>query len=123
MKKKETILKYQLPIYNVDLVLYIGDKERFSDYTKSKYHITYESFDGQGGYYESVGDMPDVIYLPKFNGKMLDILTLTHELMHFTFHALGNAGITLDRNSEEAFAYAMTEIQEQVLTDLLKLKQ
>jgi hypothetical protein len=117
------IKKYQLPIYNRDLVVFIGDKEKFLEYTKKKYHITYEDSDSAGNYYESVGDMPDVIYMPNFEWKLEDILAITHELLHFTFHALGNAGISLDRNSEEAFTYAMTEIQEQVFNDLSKLRQ
>ena len=119
---KNWIREYQLPIYNVQLAVFIGDKQQFLDYTKRKYHITYESFDGQGGYYQSVGEMPDMIYLPKFSWDLQDILVITHELLHFVFHALGNAGISLDRQSEEAFTYAMTEIQEQVFADLLKLK-
>lgn len=120
-KEKNYIKTYQLPIYNTNLTVFIGNREDFVGYTKEKYHITYESFDGQGGYYESVGEMPDMIYLPKFSWDLQDILVITHELLHFVFRALGNAGISLDRNSEEAFTYAMTEIQEQVFSDLIKL--
>jgi len=120
-KEKNYIKTYQLPIYNTNLTVFIGNGEDFVGYTKEKYHITYESFDGQGGYYESVGEMPDMIYLPKFSWDLQDILVITHELLHFVFRALGNAGISLDRNSEEAFTYAMTEIQEQVFSDLIKL--
>jgi len=124
MKKieKNLIRKYQLPIYNTNLTVFIGNKGSFIKHTKEKYRITYESLDGQGGYYESVGEMPDMIYLPSFVWDLQDILVITHELLHFVFHALGNAGISLDRNSEEAFTYAMTEIQEQVFADLIKLK-
>jgi len=123
MEEKLVIRKYRLPIYNTDLQICIGSKEEFLKYTKKKYHITYEESNAQGCYYESVGDMPDVIFMPEFNWCVADLVSLTHELLHFVFHALGNSGISLDRSSEEAFTYAMTEIQEQVWRDLVKLKE
>lgn len=115
------IRKYRLPIYNTELQICIGEKDEFLRYTKKKYHITYEDSNSVGNYYESVGDMPDIIFMPKFSWRIADQVALTHELLHFIFHALGNSGISLDRNSEEAFTYAMSEIQEQVWTDLSKL--
>lgn len=52
------------------------------------------------------------------NGR--DIPELTHEAFHITSNVLRHRGVVLSNDSEEAFAYTLTSIVDQILAGIRK---
>lgn len=121
-KKKVPIFEFELPLYGAFLMLFIGSSSDFVAWVKKEYDTEVElATDGRGGeFWEAeMGVHPSFIRLEEFNWTTFDQCVLTHELLHFIFYVLGNRGLSLTPESEEAYTYALQDIQQQVW---LKLK-
>lgn len=56
-----------------------------------------------------------IIVLKKFDFTPKDLGTLSHEIFHIAFMILDNMGISYSNKSDEAYAYLIGYITEQIL--------
>lgn len=116
-KNKVPIFEFELPLYGGFLMLYIGTSSDFVAWVKKVYDTEVKlATDGRNGEFLEAesGVHPSIIRLEEFNWTIADQCILTHELLHFIFYVLGSRGLRLTPESEEAYTYALQDIQTKV---------
>lgn len=112
MKKKFKQMMIEDPIYRAKLSIFWGDSKEIKDFLLKN---GFEDFgDVADGKY-IVHDRMRAIVINKFN-----ILTLTHELLHFCFNVFDDRGIPIRYENDEAMAYYFEMILEMVIKGLKK---
>jgi len=110
-------------MYHEELHIFLGSFEDFHKISTSKYKVEFEEKDGSHGqFFYGEDGRPSIIVMESFDWSVTDQVTMTHELLHFTFHVLKTAGLKLSDESEEAYTYTLGYIQTKVW-DKLKPKK
>ena len=124
-KEKFILLDIYVEMYTCRLYIFIGPKEEFKGWIKKKYGWIPnldESEDSSvttgGRYYEPFQGAPFIIFMEDFGWYISDQVNLTHELLHFVIHLLGDRGFSLNSGSQEAYTYLLTDVQRKVWNKL-----
>ena len=115
-KKKDYFLRIPVDIYKRGVLIYFGSKSGFMrliDREAPEYHNGCEEIaDDKNNLAIIYKDMDMVIYAK----KIPTIKVLLHELFHATCGIMQQVGISLDDESEEAYAYLFEYLCSKTLT-------
>lgn len=117
-KKPEMTTQYQvitLPgsIFDMDVNVLITDDTAFAvKYVRENLDstVTAKDFDSRAATFDTQDGKPVIIWMPY--GSHVDIIN--HELFHATLDIMNWAGVPLDENTEEVYAYQMQYLSQQL---------
>lgn len=118
--------KIKIDLYDIDVMLLIGDNDSVQEYFSKKYgadKLLDTSVKGETykiSKYNST--YPHIyIWMPNFNINNIDnICTLHHESIHVSFIINDYIGVKVDFNNQEALTYISDYILKKFLEKLLK---
>lgn len=122
-KKDFVIFRMDIPVYNSDVVFFIGKRDTFNEWFKKKYKLDAPetSFRTVAQCIFESENYPNIIYMKDFNWYVLEQADIAHELYHLVSFTLFRAGVIHTQDSEEAFAYLYSCILEKLWWKLAKL--
>lgn len=110
------------PVFNSNLTVFYNTSQEEGKKAIEKCvggQITFNS-EWDGAFYGKERD--GYIWIEEFDNTIEDIGLLSHEILHFTFHSLGNIGLDVSPESDEAYTYFFQYYQGRLLKKMLKLK-
>lgn len=123
-KSKSKILKITTDVYPLVLLVMINTTNEESYKTLIKWNLSEDSAESMDLINNEVGkaNVFDISFgVIKINRKLNTPefhATLSHEIFHIVMEFLKNIGITFDSNSEEAHAYLISYLTEQIYKKL-----
>lgn len=114
----------QIDIYRLTLTIFVGQREDFMRYVKScksnrrfrglEEAIRQDTEDYEAVTYWNENERTPVIFLPKLSTQPKTLNVIVHELSHVCFYILNNVDIQVTAHNDEAFAYLLGWLTEEV---------
>ena len=113
----------QVPLYHQYIQIIIcDDVEKEIDEVNKKYYVNKNRFDFSG-YSEGQGKYNLILLNKKYlTDEAFAISTIAHEAFHVSCFIMNRVGINPDVNNDEAQAYLLSWITEQVYKQYIKSK-
>lgn len=93
------------------ILFYYGDGKEFERFAKKKFDLDIEA-NGLLGITSFDDDLPTIVWV----NKIENVPTICHELLHAVSHILRSRGVEHIKETEEVYAYTMSELLRRILS-------